>query len=68
VHVDSNMTFAFAVEKLKDVVGTSFGLKKQKKALGYVVGEIKVDMTSFNPDDIASMSVLKGSTVCFKLT
>lgn len=32
-----------AVENLKDVVITSFGVKKQKKSLGYAVGEVKGD-------------------------
>ncbi|MNQ27777.1 TonB-dependent Receptor Plug Domain protein [compost metagenome] len=32
-----------AVENLKDVVVTSFGVKKQKKSLGYAVGEVKGD-------------------------
>ncbi|MCD0470752.1 SusC/RagA family TonB-linked outer membrane protein [Flavobacterium sp. JAS] len=30
-----------STQELKDVVVTSFGVKKQKKALGYAVGEIK---------------------------
>ena len=29
------------VQELKDVVVTSFGVKKQKKSLGYAVGELK---------------------------
>ena len=32
-----------SIESLKDVVVTSFGVKKQRKSLGYAVGEIKGD-------------------------
>jgi TonB-linked SusC/RagA family outer membrane protein len=38
-----SVVLAPSVESLKDVVVTSFGVKKQKKALGYAVGEVKGD-------------------------
>ncbi len=37
-------------QELKDVVVTSFGVKKQKKALGYAVGEIKGDDLTKNKE------------------
>ena len=37
------VVLAASVEELKDVVVTSFGVKKQKKSLGYAVGEVKGD-------------------------
>lgn len=42
---EKNLTVALtsSVEELKDVVITSFGVKKQKKSLGYAVGELKGD-------------------------
>ena len=41
----NNITILLAISttELKDVVVTSFGVKKQKKALGYAVGEVKGD-------------------------
>ncbi len=38
------------LQELKDVVVTSFGVKKQKKALGYAVGEIKGDDLTKNKE------------------
>ncbi|KIA97436.1 TonB-dependent receptor [Flavobacterium sp. KMS] len=38
-----NILLLSSVEELKDVVITSFGVKKQKKSLGYAVGELKGD-------------------------
>ncbi|PWA06077.1 SusC/RagA family TonB-linked outer membrane protein [Flavobacterium laiguense] len=48
VEVDANennitVLLAIGTTELKDVVVTSFGVKKQKKALGYAVGEVKGD-------------------------
>jgi TonB-linked SusC/RagA family outer membrane protein len=42
---ENNITVLLAIStiELKDVVITSFGVKKQKKALGYAVGEVKGD-------------------------
>ncbi|WP_230392503.1 SusC/RagA family TonB-linked outer membrane protein [Flavobacterium sp. LC2016-01] len=37
-------------QELKDVVVTSFGVKKQKKALGYAVGELKGDDLTKNKE------------------
>ncbi|MCV9927138.1 SusC/RagA family TonB-linked outer membrane protein [Flavobacterium sp. LS1R49] len=39
-----------AVQELKDVVITSFGVKKQKKSLGYAVGELKGDDLTKNKE------------------
>jgi TonB-linked SusC/RagA family outer membrane protein len=38
-----SVTLLENVQELKDVVVTSFGVKKQKKSLGYAVGEVKGD-------------------------
>ncbi|MDI1304147.1 MAG: TonB-dependent receptor plug domain-containing protein, partial [bacterium] len=42
---ENNITVLLAIGtiELKDIVITSFGVKKQKKALGYAVGEVKGD-------------------------
>ena len=42
---ENNITVLLSIgtTELKDVVVTSFGVKKQKKALGYAVGEVKGD-------------------------
>jgi TonB-linked SusC/RagA family outer membrane protein len=49
---DSKISVALAqsVENLKDVVVTSFGVKKQRKSLGYAVGEIKGDELTKNKE------------------
>ncbi len=49
---ENNITVVLAssVEELKDVVVTSFGVKKQKKSLGYAVGEIKGDDLTKNKE------------------
>ncbi len=49
---EKNITVVLSsnVEELKDVVITSFGVKKQKKSLGYAVGELKGDDLTKNKE------------------
>ncbi len=49
---ENNITVLLTIStiELKDVVITSFGVKKQKKALGYAVGEVKGDDLTKNKE------------------
>lgn len=49
---DTKITVVLAenAQELKDVVVTSFGVKKQKKALGYAVGELKGEELTKNKE------------------
>ncbi|SEO71555.1 TonB-linked outer membrane protein, SusC/RagA family [Flavobacterium sp. CF108] len=44
------VTLTETTQELKDVVVTSFGVKKQKKSLGYAVGELKGDDLTKNKE------------------
>jgi hypothetical protein len=46
------VTLTETTQELKDVVVTSFGVKKQKKSLGYAVGELKGDDLTKNKEII----------------
>ncbi|WP_264552002.1 SusC/RagA family TonB-linked outer membrane protein [Flavobacterium sp. N2038] len=45
-----SVVLAENTQELKDVVVTSFGVKKQKKSLGYAVGELKGDELTKNKE------------------